>query len=232
VAGLPPDAQFAISRVLGRDDQAYHAILTEAGFRTTHPTHSLEADFTLEGAQVRMGDVRWSLALLGYGYGEALEPVTPVQPIAKENRVEYLRGALSEWYVTGPLGLQQGFTLLAPPADSERADGSPLTLALGLPAGLQARVTADGTALTLAQADGLTVLRYTGLLAYDAAGRHLPAWLEVHEARVWLQVEDAGATYPLVVDPWIQQAKLTASDGEAGDVFGSAVAISGDTVVV
>ncbi len=31
---------------------------------------------------------------------------------------------------------------------------------------------------------------------------------------------------------WTQQAQLTASDGEAGDLFGTSVAISGDTVVV
>jgi hypothetical protein len=47
-----------------------------------------------------------------------------------------------------------------------------------------------------------------------------------------LRVKDAGAEYPVVVDPFIEQAKLTASDGAAGDRFGYSVAISGDTVVV
>lgn len=45
-------------------------------------------------------------------------------------------------------------------------------------------------------------------------------------------MEAAGARYPLVVDPFIQLAKLTASDGAGGDHFGTAVAVSGDTVVV
>ena len=31
---------------------------------------------------------------------------------------------------------------------------------------------------------------------------------------------------------WSQQAKLTASDGAAGDVFGNSVAISGNTAVI
>jgi len=35
-----------------------------------------------------------------------------------------------------------------------------------------------------------------------------------------------------VVDPWIQQAELTASDGAAGDDFGKSVALSGSTIVV
>ena len=47
-----------------------------------------------------------------------------------------------------------------------------------------------------------------------------------------MRVDDAGAKYPLVIDPFIQQAKLTASDGAGGDQFGFSVAISGDTAVV
>ncbi len=47
-----------------------------------------------------------------------------------------------------------------------------------------------------------------------------------------LRVDDAGARYPVVVDPWIQQQELTASDGAAGDNFGFSVAVSGSTIVV
>jgi hypothetical protein len=41
-----------------------------------------------------------------------------------------------------------------------------------------------------------------------------------------------GAQYPITIDPWIQQAKLTASDGGFNDQFGASVSISGDTIVV
>ena len=46
--------------------------------------------------------------------------------------------------------------------------------------------------------------------------------------------ESRGAAYVFVRSGglWTQQAKLTASDGEAGDHFGTAVALSGDTAVV
>lgn len=47
-----------------------------------------------------------------------------------------------------------------------------------------------------------------------------------------MRVEDAGAQYPVVIDPWIQQAELTASDGAAGDLFGFSVALSDGTIVV
>ncbi len=47
-----------------------------------------------------------------------------------------------------------------------------------------------------------------------------------------IRVETAGAQYPITIDPWIQVAKLTASDGVADDDFGFSVAIEGDTIVV
>jgi hypothetical protein len=45
-------------------------------------------------------------------------------------------------------------------------------------------------------------------------------------------VDDAAARYPLTIDPIIEDARLAASDGEAGDTFGFSVAVSGETVVV
>ncbi len=45
---------------------------------------------------------------------------------------------------------------------------------------------------------------------------------------------NAGAAYIFVRsgNTWIEQAKLTTSDGEAGDRFGSSVSIDGDTVII
>jgi cysteine-rich repeat protein len=56
--------------------------------------------------------------------------------------------------------------------------------------------------------------------------------MEVRGEELLLRVDDAGARYPIVVDPFVQQAKLTASDGAIFDNFGWSVAVSGDTVVV
>jgi uncharacterized protein (DUF2345 family) len=86
--------------------------------------------------------------------------------------------------------------------------------------------------LRLESPGGKAGLRYTGLSAVDARGKKLPAWLEVRGERLLLRVRDVGAHYPVVIDPWVQLAKLTASDGAAFDTFGASVSISGDTVVV
>jgi hypothetical protein len=46
--------------------------------------------------------------------------------------------------------------------------------------------------------------------------------------------DDVGAAYVFTrsKDVWVQQAKLTAADGETGDTFGGKVALSGDTAVI
>lgn len=52
------------------------------------------------------GASQWTLALQAFGYGSALEPVSEVAATVSANRLEYDRGALTEWYVNGPVGLE------------------------------------------------------------------------------------------------------------------------------
>jgi hypothetical protein len=75
--------------------------------------------------------------LRGYGYSGTLRGAGAVTPDASGNRVEYHRGALTEWYVNGPLGLEQGFTLAQPPGGRT---ANPLTLAFALSGQLSASV--------------------------------------------------------------------------------------------
>jgi hypothetical protein len=132
-----------------------------------------------------------------------------------------------EWYANGPLGLEQGSTLGSRPAPPRKG---PLTVELGLYGNLSPALERGRHAVRLRGAG--TSLRYTGLVASDAAGRTLRSWLELRGRRLLVRVDDRGARYPLRIDPFVQQAKLTASDGAALDFLGTSVAISGDTVVV
>src|SRR5207244_11674769 len=70
---------------------------------------------------------------------------------------------------------------------------------------------------------GVSGLRYAGLAAYDARCRSFPAWLELGRGTVLLRVDDRGARYPLTIDPFVQVAKLTASDAQPGDSLGHGV---------
>jgi hypothetical protein len=226
---LPADAQGPISAALGKDTSGYWVHPNANGFRGENLRQALVAEFTRRGAEVRSHNVRWGLETRGYGYGDALHSAKAVAPHANANRVEYRRNGMTEWYENGPLGLEQGFTLAHPPG---KTTGEPLTLELALRGDLVATVESTGTSLELRRTDGKVALRYAGLKARDATARELRSWLEVRGERLLLRVEDGEARYPVVVDPWIQQAELISPDGAAGDYFGKSIAVSGNTVVV
>jgi FG-GAP repeat/Abnormal spindle-like microcephaly-assoc'd, ASPM-SPD-2-Hydin len=231
LSSLSLDAKGPISAALGKDNSAYWVHRTTQGLRGENPLQALVAEFREDGAQVASRDLRWGLEMRGYGYGDAVHAVKAVTPRARENRVEYQRDGLTEWYENGPLGLEQGFTLAYRPGKS---NGQALTVELALHSDLLAALAPDAKTLELRRRDGKVAVRYTGLKATDATGKELPSWLEVRGERLLVRVEDTAAKYPVVVDPWIwvQQAELTAADGAAPDGFGYSVAASGSTVVV
>jgi hypothetical protein len=225
LAAVPVAARGAVSTALGRDDPTYRARAVAGELTLYSSGQRLVARFDGRGVQVRSGRARLGMSLVGYGYGSALRPVAAASPRAQSNRVSYFRGQLTEWYANGPLGLEQGFTLVAPPA--ARAAGE-LTLALALSGDLRAALSHGAVTFTGAG----TSLGYRGLVATDATGRTLPSRIELVRGRLLIRVDAAGARYPLRIDPFIQQAKLTASDGAANDNLGNSVAISGATIFV
>ncbi|MFN0123240.1 MAG: hypothetical protein ACKV2V_22280, partial [Blastocatellia bacterium] len=212
---VPAGGQFAISANLGREDSRYHAARRAGGFRGDNPRQGLQVDFTAKGTEIRSGGLRWHTGLRAMGYGDTLRDAPMATPTAEGNRIAYQRGAVTEWYVNGPLGLQQGFTIASAP-DGAGGD-APLTLALAPVTDLHLEVAPDKRGLrVIDQGHGGATLHYTGLLAWDATGRELPAWIETRDGQPLLRVNDTGASYPLTVDPFIQTAKLTASDGYDG----------------
>src|SRR5215831_5052379 len=176
---LPATAQGQISGALGRDEDSYHARAQSGGFRMENRRVGLSAEFTQSGVTFRAGEHQWGVALRGYGYGEKLRAASVVAPHSAANRIEYRRDGLTDWYVNGPLGLEQGFTLERAPTGSQL---EPLTVVFDLSGDLDAAVDPDERGLTLEKA-GTAVLRYRGLTAMDAGGRELRAWLEVVDRR-------------------------------------------------
>ncbi len=226
LATLPLAAQPSISRILGSETPEYQVESAGSAAEARNPGQHLASYFTSTGVQVSRGTASWEMSFRGYGRGGALTPPDDARPEASSNRVEYRRGSLTEWYANGPLGLEQGFTLNRAPAGT-----GPLTIALDLSGNLTAGLNQDRTGLTLT-AQGEPVLRYTGLSAYDANGKNLHAWLEIAGQQLLIKVGDAHARYPVVVDPFTQEAELTASNATANDYFGYSVAASGQTIVV
>src|SRR5262245_53373917 len=96
----------------------------------------------------------------GIGFGTEIESLPFAVPVATKNRVDYNRGLLSEWYVNGPAGLEQGFTLSRPPSGT---GAGPLTVSLSLSGTLVARLEDNQSRLVLSDPRGNLLLQYSGL---------------------------------------------------------------------
>lgn len=191
-ASLPPLAQAAISTAIGHDLMAYHASPSPSGPRMRNEGNEFSVEFSTAGIDLTQSSDRFGMKLRAYGRGRTPREVASARPHATTNRVEYRRGDLVEWYANGPLGLEQGFTLARP---AGRPKDGPITLAFALSGSLTASIDPDARGATLGRS-GVAVLRYAGLVAVDARGVDLPAWLELDEERLLVQVDDAGHTIP------------------------------------
>jgi hypothetical protein len=82
--------------------------------------HQFQTWFTDQGVRLtpRGGSPwLWGLTLKTYGVGPNRFAIPPAKPsTASANRVEYRHHELVEWYLNDANGLEQGFTLMAPPA--------------------------------------------------------------------------------------------------------------------
>lgn len=96
-----------------------------------------------------------------------------------------------------------------------------------------ARTAPDKQAIELIAENGQEIMQYAGLRVWDAAGQEMKATMQATANKVWLDVVDETAVYPLTIDPtFVQRAKLSASDATYNNLFGESLAMSGDTIIV
>jgi IPT/TIG domain/FG-GAP repeat len=225
VRELPSAARGPISATLGAAIAAYriHEVGREA--RSVSPPQGLDARFARSGVTLDSGHAAARLRLIAAGYGQALDRVRPAVATATGNRIRYVRRGLDEWYVNGPLGLEQGFTVRHPAAHPSNAL---LSLSLALTGDVEPSVTERGRSILLSH-DGRAILRYGELLARDANGRTLPSRLELNARTISIRVDVSGARFPVKIDPLIEATMLPAASDESGEGrFGLAVALSQD----
>jgi hypothetical protein len=204
------------------------------GGRFVAPNRSqdLRASFDGDGVVVRTrtgdADWTWSWKTAAWGRDGALRPAGDGLRTGEGNRVEFRFGdGLVEWWVNRPDGLEQGFTV------PERPAGAGLLVVRGRgPASLDAADLGDRIEFRTpgASPDSPPLLVYDRLQAFDAAGRELPGTLSWEEGDIVLRVDDAGAAYPVDIDPYLTrnvhdafgdsklQARLGVSVHTAGDV--------------
>jgi hypothetical protein len=179
-------------------------------------------DAGAEGYRAHSGGLEFTLRAGGLGRGEQIAALPAAEIVQAGGRLEYRRGALTEWYRDTALGVEQGFTLHQAPRGA-----GPLVLQLDLSTDLPGAPDADGRGLSFAAPDGQT-LRYDHLRAWDANGAPLDATLRYAPGQVTIKVDDRGAAYPITIDPLIYLEQKVLATGAAEDYFGLSVALSGD----
>ena len=210
---------------------------TAKAYRARNPVQRLSIRFNAKGINVKpqknQGTWQWGMGLKAFGYGEDLRQVPAPVMRSEGNRIIYERGSLSEWYVNDARGLEQGFTISAPPQGKNGDSLEPLVLAMAFSGDLDPVWRKEGEAIAFSDSKGRTVLRYENLYAFDVNSRRLPARLALDEGTLSILVDDTEAAYPITIDPLLfTETKVTALDAAAADYFGVSVSISGDTALI
>lgn len=133
----------------------------------------------------------------------------------------YIRPGLTEEFRVSMDGVRQDFVVEQP-----HADGIGLNVWLEI-SGAAASPAGYGARLVLAESG--RALAYSRLHVTDARGHVLPARMEVTSAdRLVIRVDDAGAAYPVRIDPTFSDEDWISMGGHAG-VRGSVHALALDT---
>jgi MYXO-CTERM domain-containing protein len=235
-----------LNEVRGRIVASQYRVRPDArGVKAANHAHGLSArwqedalDLLPAAAHVRAGALR--VRSVAFGRGSATRAVTggrfrvggcradgaTDERGACLRRVERDAGGLTEWWENTPAGLEQGFVIAQPPRAPAAAADAWLRIEVQV-AGARVQVAADGNQAVLSPPDGRR-LRYAGLTAWDAAGRALPARMQQGTTGLWLEIDDAGARYPVVVDPVLTAVTWSAESDSAGAGTDMVVAGAGD----
>ena len=228
-----------------------------AAWQAPNRSHGFRTYFTPQGIRLvprgpQAADWEWSLTLAGYGRGESVWQIVTGNLSPTDNRIEYRRGGIDEWYVNSPRGLEHGFLLPAPPEQvASWSDATPLTghspapgrgrdidpehlihLDLDLGGGLMPVVSTDGQAIDFTIPGGASVVHYAELAVTGADGTVLPAWMEGYAGAgkrgIRLVVDARTAVYPITIDPLATSPAWTAESNQVSAFLGISVSTAGD----
>jgi hypothetical protein len=226
LASLSPAARASISASLGAESAAYRFnVAGPEEFRAINKSQHLGIAGDASGLSLGTRGLTLGLSLGAIGYDGTWRAVARARVSADANRLTYSSPGVSSWYVNGPLGVEQGFTVARPAGSTA---GSSLALAITLSGNARPSLAANGQSVRFVSAGGRS-LRYGGLTVTDASGRTLPSTLALSGGRLLLRANTGGARFPLQVDPIVEvpEQKLSPS-GKEGERAGLSVALSGD----
>ncbi len=223
-AATPESSDWLAGARRSISEREYEATDAGAGLQAPNRAQGLRTYFDATGARVvdRENEERGltHLRTVAVGRGEP-KRVADGEVTADGARVEIRRAGLVETFENTELGLEQSWTLTERPV----GEGS-LTIDVAV-GGTIARVEGDGATVMTA---GGRRLEYGGLAAWDAAGTALAVRMEAAaDGRVRILVDDAGAAYPVTIDPTLSSPVFTTlSPTQVAENLGESVASAGD----
>ncbi|MEZ5477274.1 MAG: FG-GAP repeat protein [Thiolinea sp.] len=212
----------------------------QGGYKSANPRQGFHIDYGADGmTTLRPYDnqdaYRIGMRLDGVGYSE-LEAVnaTPLalhsEEIGKANgsQVSYVWSEnVTEWWVNQEDRLEQWFRLREAPQG--KVGDEPLRLRLALDTDMQTRIQPQ----QLTFSKGSQTVNYDKFKAWDATGKALDVHFAGAGRQLELVIADAGAVYPLTIDPTVSQAAyIKASNTGAFDQFGWSVSLYDNTLAV
>jgi hypothetical protein len=199
-----------------------------AFYLASNPGQKIRARFLEDGVRLLSGHAGrdWQGELSLATEGDVLE-------VRQDGtQIEYVRDGLIEWYHNKPEGLEHGYIV------QRKTDALSSDEGLRIPVrvdGLDVQESEEG--LQFVNEAGEAVLSYTKLQVWDAKGKMLAASMKPTPTGLEFFIADAGAAYPVMIDPLIAsiEAELgpeVTGTGAAGDYFGYSVSVSGDTALI
>jgi len=211
---------------LAAEEYAFSSIQGELG--APNRAQDLRVKVSALGLTVEpLRDENWKLVLRTKSVGRVSTPhrdadAGPGVLTSSGVRAQIAHGEWTEWFENRQDGIEQGWTIVARPAGE-----GPLYVKLCVEGDLSLRI-ADATGGRFHRANGELALRYVGLMANDASGQTVRAQLVSRGGDVAIEVDDAGATYPLTIDPLITGPVWTYESNDAEAQAGYSVTVAGD----
>ncbi|MGB3729529.1 MAG: hypothetical protein WBA70_09810, partial [Thermodesulfobacteriota bacterium] len=223
---IPKSLLPQLVETLGGANSEYHILEQSSIYTSTTPGHGIVTTFHKDQVKFERGE-----NIIGMRLVSTQENITPIK--VSDNKIEYQRGNITEWYVNSPYGMEQGFTLNKKPQEAENEVS--ISIGLDLSDGVKAVDRESGKSIKFVDSNNNHILNYSGLYAFDSSGKELPSSLSLKgNDIIQIEVDDRGAQYPITIDPFVQSQRVTAADptSGAGDDFAWSVSIDGDRAIV
>ncbi|MBL9156265.1 MAG: hypothetical protein JNJ70_02250 [Verrucomicrobiales bacterium] len=172
--------------------------------------------------------MRWRT--VAFGYGDRPVKTTQGEVSSEGASVEIRRTGITEWLINRREGIEHGYTLNHRPAGPKEG---PLQVWIDVCGGEGAGLNENRQEIALIKEDEVGEWNYGKLKVWDASGRVLSSSFRAREGGFAIEVDDAGALYPITIDPLFARTDfIKSSNTGSGDRFGTSVSTDGTVAVI